>query len=261
MDRPLLDPSAPNVARMYDYMLGGRENFQADRDAVESLLGVLPELRETVRDNRAFLCRVVRYLAGQGIGQFLDIGSGLPTQENVHEIAHRVNPHAKVAYVDSDPVVVSHGNALLAKSQQVTVVQADFRQAEALLGRPEIREHLDFAQPIAVLLNQILHFVPDEDDPAGIVAAFKKELCSGSYLVIGHVTGDHLPRDVHAKSLAAYRKANDLWPRGKDEIHRFFDGFDLVEPGLVPEHAWRPRLGQAPERLMPVNWAGVAVKP
>jgi SAM-dependent methyltransferase len=261
VDHPLLDKSIPNIARMYDYMLGGRENFQADRDAAESLFRVLPEVRRTVRDNRAFLSRVVRYLSEQGISQFLDIGSGLPTQENVHEVAHRSNPRAKVAYVDRDPIVVSHGNALLAKSDRVIVVQADFRQAEALLNRPEIRAHFDFAQPIAVLLLQVLHFVSDDEDPAGIMATLKDALCPGSYLVIAHVSGDHVPNDVHNRALAAYRRSNDLWPRSKDAIQRMFDGFDLIGPGLTPEHAWCPGPDGMPERPMPTGWAGVGRKP
>jgi hypothetical protein len=246
---------------MYDYMLGGRENFQADRSAAESVLRVLPETKQKVRENRAFLRRAVGFLSEQGIRQFLDIGSGLPTQDNVHEVAHEVNADAKVVYVDHDPVVVSHGNALLAKSEQVIVVQADFRQPEALLGLSAIREHLDFAQPVAVILLQVLHFVSDEEDPAGIVAALKDAFCSGSFLVIGQISGDDIPEDVLARGLQAYSGASGLWLRGKDQILRLFDGFDLVEPGLTPEHAWRPGPGGAPERLVTTGWVGVARKP
>jgi hypothetical protein len=261
LDTSRLNTSSPNIARMYDYMLGGRENFQADRDAAESLLRVLPEAKQTVRDNRAFLCRAVRYLSEQGISQFLDIGSGLPTQENVHEVAHQANPQARVAYVDRDPVVVSHGNALLAKSKQVIVVQADLRQTEALLNLAQIQEHFDFTEPVAVLLLQVLHFVSDDEDLAGIVATLKDALCSGSYLVIAHVSGDQVPAVVQDRAVAAYRRGNALWPRSKDEVGRLFDGFDLVEPGLAREHAWRPGPDGAPERPMPIGWAGVARKP
>jgi SAM-dependent methyltransferase len=258
---PSLDVSVPNVSRMYDYMLGGRENFRADRDAVARLLMVHPGAAQTARDNRDFLRRVVRYLAERGIDQFLDIGSGLPTQENVHEVAHQVNPQAKVAYVDRDPVVVSHGVALLAKSKQVIMVSADFRQAEALLRLPAIQEHFDFSKPVAVLFLQVLHFVSDDDAPAGIVAAFKDALCSGSYLVIAQVTGDDVPDDVYAKTLTVYRRASDLWPRSKHQIGRFFDGFELLEPTLAPEYAWRPGPGGALDRQLPFCWAGVARKP
>jgi hypothetical protein len=246
---------------MYDYMLGGRENFQADRSAAESVLRVLPETKQKVRENRAFLRRAVGFLSEQGIRQFLDIGSGLPTQDNVHEVAHEVNPDAKVVYVDYDPVVVSHGNALLAKSEQVIVVEADFRQPQELLGLPAIRKHLDFAQPVAVILLQVLHFVSDEDDPAGIVAAFKDAFCSGSFLVIGQISGEDIPEDVLARGVQAYSSASGLWLRGKDQIQCLFDGFDLVEPGLTPEHAWRPGPGGAPERLVTTGWVGVARKP
>ena len=242
-------------------MLGGRENFQADRSAAESVLRVLPETKQKVRENRAFLRRAVGFLSEQGIRQFLDIGSGLPTQDNVHEVAHEVNADAKVVYVDHDPVVVAHGNALLAKSEQVIVVQADFRQPQELLSLSAIREHLDFAKPVAVILLQVLHFVSDEEDPAGIVAAFKDALCSGSFLVIGQVSGDDIPADVLARGLQAYSSASGLWLRGNDQIQRLFDGFDLVEPGLTPEHAWRPGPGGAPERLVTTGWVGVARKP
>jgi hypothetical protein len=246
---------------MYDYMLGGRENFQADRSAAESVLRIFPETKQKVRENRAFLRRAVGYLSEQGIRQFLDIGSGLPTQDNVHEVAHEVNADAKVVYVDHDPVVVSHGNALLAKSEQVIVVQADFREPKALLGLPAIRQHLDFAEPVAVILLQVLHFVSDEEDPAGIVATFKDALCSGSFLVLGQLSGDDIPEDVLARAVQAYSSASGLWLRGKDQIRRLFDGFDLVEPGLTPEHAWRLGPGGAPEQLVTTGWVGVARKP
>ena len=242
-------------------MLGGRENFQADRSAAESVLRIFPETKQKVRENRAFLRRAVGYLSEQGIRQFLDIGSGLPTQDNVHEVAHEVNPDAKVVYVDHDPVVVSHGNALLAKSEQVIVVQADFREPQELLGLPAIRKHLDFAQPVAVILLQVLHFVSDEDDPARIVATFKDAFCSGSFLVLGQISGDDIPEDVRARAVQAYSSASGLWLRGKDQIQRLFDGFDLVEPGLTPEHAWRPGPGGAHERLATTGWVGVARKP
>jgi SAM-dependent methyltransferase len=259
----MLDTSVPNVARMYDYMLGGRENFQADRDAVDSMLRVTPEVRETVRDNRAFLRRAVRYLADQGIAQFLDVGSGLPTQDNVHEIARETRPAARVAYVDHDPLVVSHGNALLAKSEQVIVVQADLRQAKALVGLPAICDHLDFSAPVAVILLQVLHFVSGGDDPGAIVAAFKDALCPGSYLVIGHVTADHVPGHLMTKAVATYSQASDsLWPRTRSQILDLFSGFELVDPGLTPEYAWRAEPGEVSDgRKVVATLVGVARKP
>jgi hypothetical protein len=247
---------------MYDYMLGGRENFQADRDAARRLLDQIPEIRHTVRDNRAFMRRAVQYLTEQGVGQFLDIGAGLHTEDTLHDVAHEANPDAKVAYADRDELVVSHGHALLAKSKQVIVVQADLREPRALLGLPSIREHLDFTAPVALFLLQVLHFVPDDDDPAGIVDAYKDALCPGSYLIIGHVTADHVPQDITARVLATYKQASDnLWPRGKEQIMRFFDGFELVEPGLAAEYAWRPGPDGVPARTMAASWVGVSKKP
>jgi hypothetical protein len=247
---------------MYDYMLGGRENFRADREAADTILRMAPEVKMLVRDNRAFLRRAVRYLAEQGVGQFLDLGSGLPTQENVHEIAREVNPDARVVYVDCDPLVVSHANALLAKSAQVRVVQADFRQAESLLETPAVRDHLDFTRPVAVILLQVLHFVADDDDPEGIVAALRAALCPGSYLVIGHVTADYAPDNLGDRAAEVYRRASSsLWPRSRDRILGLFDGFDLLEPGLTPEWRWRPESDGAPRRSLEGTLVGVARKP
>lgn len=257
-----LDTSVPNVARIYDYLLGGRENFQADRDAADSLLRMEPELREAVRDNRAFLRRALCYLAEQGISQFLDIGSGLPTQDNVHEIARRARPDARVVYVDRDPLVVSHGNALLARSEQVIVVQADLRRAKELLILPAVRDHLDFTRPVGVILLQVLQFVPDSDDPPGIVAAIKDALCPGSHLVIGQLTGDHVPAYMMNRAVATYsRTGGGLWPRSRDQVLDLFSGFDLVEPGLTTEFDWRPEPGAASGRNLKVTWVGVARKP
>lgn len=250
----------PNVARMYDYMLGGRENFQADRDAAERILRLVPGIRQMVLDNRAFLRRAVRYLRRQGISQFLDIGTGLPSQNNVHEVAHESDPGARVAYVDRDPVVVSHGNALLAKSPQVIVAKADLRQPQDLLC--QVGGHLDFSKPVAVLLLHVLNFIADDDDPAAIVTALKEAICPGSYLVIGHVTADGFSGDIEARARATYDHANDrLWPRGRDQVLRFFDGFSLVEPGLTHVHDWRAESATARGRDVSAAWVGVARKP
>jgi S-adenosyl methyltransferase len=273
VSRPDLDTSVPNVARMYDYMLGGRENFQADRDAADRILRLVPGVRQIVLDNRAFLRRAVRYLTARGITQFLDIGTGLPSQDNVHEVAHETDPEAKVAYVDRDPIVVSHGQALLAKSRHVIVVNADLREPDALLRR--VGEHLDFTRPVGVLLLHVLNFVADADDPAQIIAYLREALCPGSYLVIAHVTGDGVSGDIEARARATYDRANDrLWPRAKDQILGFFDGFSLVEPGLTPVHEWRAgddadnegaadgdaADGAVAGRDVTVAWAGVGRK-
>jgi hypothetical protein len=260
VSHPDLDTSVPNVARMYDYMLGGRENFQADRDAAERILRLAPGVRQMVLDHRAFLRRAVRYLTEQGISQFLDIGTGLPSQDNVHEVAHETDPRAKVAYVDRDPIVVSHGQALLAKSRHVIVVNADLREPDALLRR--VSGHLDFTRPVAVLLLHVLNFVADDDDPARIVTCLREALCPGSYLVIAHVTGDDVPGDIEARARATYDHANDsLWPRAKDQVLGFFDGFSLVEPGLTHVHDWRAETGATGARDVAAAWVGVARKP
>ncbi|MGH3169367.1 MAG: SAM-dependent methyltransferase [Trebonia sp.] len=258
-----LDVSTPNVARMYDYFLDGKDNFAADRDAGDKILALVPAVRRTVRENRRFLRRAVRFLAAEaGIRQFLDIGVGLPTQGAVHEVAHEINPETRVAYVDYDPVVVSHGNALLAEPDQSIVVRADLRQPGALLSLPAIREHLDFSRPVAVLLVAILHFVADVDDPGGIVASLRDALAPGSYLVLTHVGNDRLADTEAAERVRSlYAESSEpLWARSREEILRFFDGFELVEPGLVPAYEWRPVIGEAPAGVTDFGWGGVGRK-
>lgn len=257
----------PNVARIYDYYLGGRENFQVDRTAAEELARIAPGANDAARDNRAFMHRVVRFLADQGISQFLDIGSGMPGMPgmpgatSVLDVARRVNPDARVAYVDYDPVVVSHGLALLAKPDQAIMVRADLRDPEMLVGHPSIRGHLDFRQPIGVLLLAVMHFVSDHDDPAGITAILRDALAPGSYLAIGHVTRDHLPRAMVSSGIAMFaRTSASIWPRTMSHIRRLFDGLDLVDPGLVPLHIWRPDLDEPPAREITFLLGGVARK-
>jgi hypothetical protein len=241
-----LDISTPNVARMYHHYLGGRETFRADRDAAEQVLAALPAARTAAVATREFIARVVRYLAGEaGIDQFLDLGVGLPAKHVVHEVARQVNPAARVAYVDYDPVVVSHGNAMLAKPGVAVVVKADMRRPADLLAMPEIRAHLDFRRPVAVLLVSVLHFIGDADDPHAIVATIRDALAPGSYLVLNHASADFATDEtVVRRILAAYEKTNSpLWSRGRDDVLRFFEGFDLVEPGLVSYRQWRPEPG------------------
>ena len=178
---PNIDTSVANVARMYDYYLGGKDNFEADRVAAEKVLAQMPGQRRSALENRRFLRRAVRFLTAEaGIDQFLDIGVGLPTQGAVHEVAHEIKPRSRVAYVDYDPVVVAHGNALLATPDQSVVVAEDIRRPRELLANPVIRGHLDFDRPIAVLVLAIFHFVPDEDDPAAITACLREALAPGS---------------------------------------------------------------------------------
>jgi SAM-dependent methyltransferase len=260
---PNIDPSVPNVARIYDYWLGGKDNFEADRVAAEKVLIQMPGQRRSALENRRFLRRAVRFLTAEaGIDQFLDIGVGLPTQGAVHEVAHEINPRSHVAYVDYDPVVVAHGNALLATPDQSVVVQADIRRPGELLANPVIRGHLDFGRPVAVLLLAIVHFVTDEDDPAAITASLRDALAPGSYLVLTTICQELLPDKAAAeRAKDVYQKAGQpIKARSAEEIRGFFGDFELVEPGLVPKHAWRPPAGTAEADPSDISLGGVARK-
>jgi S-adenosyl methyltransferase len=245
-----INTGVPNPARIYDYFLGGKDNFPADREVAEQLLAIAPVARDVVEDNRAFLRRAVRFLTRDaGIRQFIDLGSGLPTQGNVHEIAQAVAPDARVVYVDNDAMVVTHSRALLAGDNTVAV-QADLREPDALLGHPEVRELIDFDQPIGLLLMAILHFLLDDEDPLGIVARFRDALPAGSYLAISHGTRDVPARpDMSAEEMAEMgAKVEQLYQlttaslvtRTRAQVERFFDGLELVDPGLVEIQLWRP---------------------
>jgi hypothetical protein len=249
---------------MYDYYLGGKDNFEADRAAAEKVLALIPGLRRSALENRRFLRRVVQFLADEaGISQFLDIGAGLPTQGAVHEVAREVNPAARVVYADYDPVVVRHGQALLAVADRSIMVQGDLRRPAGLLALPEVRAHLDFGKPVAVLLFAVLHFLPDDADPAGVVACLRDSLAPGSYLALSHVSGDFVPDKAAVdRALAVYAQASEpMWPRSRARILGFFDGFDLVPPGLVPKHEWRPVLGKTAGHVPNIQWGAVARKP
>jgi hypothetical protein len=253
------DASTPNPARIYDYLLGGKDHYPADRDAAEQVLALVPQARDGARENRAFLARVVRFLTGDaGIGQFLDIGTGLPTQGNVHEVAQTVRPEARVCYVDNDPLVHAHTRALLA-GEHTRAVLADLREPGRIVTHPVVPELLDLAWPLGVLLVAVLHFIRDEEDPPGIVAALRDVMAPGSYLVISHATGDFRP-DVAGKLTEIYREASaPLVLRDRTECARLFEGFELVEPGLVQPAAWRPD-GTGTARGVGGFWAGVGRK-
>jgi hypothetical protein len=239
---PGIDTSKANIARVYDYWLGGNHNFRADQDAARALITVEPNLRAIMRANRAFLGRAVRFLAREaGIRQFLDIGSGIPTEQNVHEVAQAAAPGSRVVYVDNDEVAVAHSRLLLQDAADATVVQADLREPAKVLADPETQLLIDFSQPVAVLLVAVLHFVPDSARPAEIMATLRDALVPGSYLVICHGCRDANP-DMAAPAETAYRSrvAGQLSIRTREEIAGLFDGFDLVEPGLVWIPEWRP---------------------
>jgi hypothetical protein len=245
-----INTGVPNPARVYDYLLGGKDNFPADREVADQVLAIAPVAREVVEDNRAFLRRVVEVLTGEaGIRQFIDLGSGLPTQGNVHEIARAAAPEARVVYVDNDPMVVTHSRALLAGDNTVAI-EGDLRHPDKVLEHPDVRELIDFSRPVALLLLAILHFLPDEEDPFGIVARYTDALPAGSHLAISHGTRDIPERpdlspeemaDMGAKVEQLYQlTTGSLVTRTRAEVERFFDGLELLEPGVVEIQRWRP---------------------
>ncbi|NUU25430.1 MAG: hypothetical protein HOV68_28580 [Streptomycetaceae bacterium] len=236
-----LDVTRPTPARMYDYFLGGKDNFAVDREAADKVKDATPDTYEIVWENRHFLQRAVRFLATEGIDQFLDLGTGLPTQGNVHEIAQSVNPDARVVYVDNDPIVLAHGRALLAENASTTVVTADMRDPDNVLAQPEVKELLDFSRPVAILFVAVFHFVRDSEDPEGILRSFRQRMAPGSYLALSHLTTDGPSKDMVARTEAVYENATSpIVFRPRTRIEGFFDGLDLVEPGFVRPWQWRP---------------------
>ena len=253
----------PNVARIYDYLLGGEQNFTADRAAAEHVLDNYPDAALAARANRAFLRRAVAFLAGQGIDQFLDIGSGLPTVGNVHEVARRINPRARVVYVDNDPVAVRYSRELLAEGQEeegartVAVIEADLRDPASILDHPTTRHLLDRRRPLGLLLVAVLHFIPDDDAARRAVRAFREALAPGSYVVISHATLDGLPADTITRFEAIYRRStNPTIARPRARIEALFEGLDVVEPGIVPTPLWHPDAVRDPLADEPVR-AGI----
>jgi SAM-dependent methyltransferase len=236
-----IDTRRANIARVYDYWLGGSHNFLADQDLGRQIAAVEPMAREIARANREFLGRAVRFLSDAGIRQFLDIGSGIPTQGNVHEVAQAADPAARVAYVDIDPVVIAHSRAILAGNDRAGAVEGDLRHPEAILGDPVVRGLIDFSQPVGLLLVAVLVFAADADDPWHIVATLRDQLAPGSYLVISHPISDDRPELTGAVEKVYNRSVpGSMAFRPRAEVLRFFDGFDLVSPGLVRPWDWRP---------------------
>ena len=234
-----IDTSKPSVARMYDYYLDGKNNFRVDREAVDRVADAMPEIRQLARENRAFLRRAVRYMARQGVRQFIDIGSGLPTAGNTHEIAQEVTPDARVVYVDNDPVVLVHGRALLATDENTAVATADMRDPDSVLRHPETTKLIDFDEPVGVLLIAMIHFLTLDERPR-IMGRLRDALPSGSHIAATHVTSDDRPPAAVEQIESVYATTpTPIFFRERAEIARFFDGFELVDPGLVTVDAWR----------------------
>jgi hypothetical protein len=248
---PGFDASTPNIARVYGYWLGGKDNFPADRQAAEDVMRLRPQVVAGARANRAFLARVVRFMVGEcGIRQFLDVGTGLPVRNggNTHEIALRAAPDCRVAYCDNDPLVLTHARALLTSTRQgaCSYVDADLREPEIIVA--QAAHTLDFTQPTAILLLAVLHFLPDSDGPADIVARLVSAQAPGSYLAISHLTADFAPEQVAAAVTAYNAQAPvPVVARTHTEVTALFGGLPLLAPGVVPITQWRPRVGQLPE--------------
>jgi S-adenosyl methyltransferase len=259
-----IDASRPNAARLYDYLLGGKDNLAADRELGEKIKKALPGVRLGVEQQRAVLRRVVRYLVGEaGIRQVIDIGSGLPTAGNVHEIAQGVAADTRVVYVDNDPVVLSHARALMVNNKTTFVLGADLRRPNEILANACLNQLIDLGRPVGLLLCGILHHILDEEDPAGITATYRAALPSGSYVFIHHLVDNGDP-----SAAAAQAELRRGMGRGQfrriEEIERFFDGLDLVEPGIVPVTEWRPEPDTPPTVSHPalrLAVAGVGRKP
>ena len=235
---PEIDTTQPSVARVYDAILGGKDNFAVDRVVAAEAMAAVGDRGNGARLNRAALGRAVRYMALQGVDQFLDLGSGLPTVQNTHQIAQTINPGARVVYVDNDPSVSLHGKALLADDASTIVVLADILTPDALLAAPEVRGLLDFGKPVGLILNAVIHHVLDSEDPHGIVARYKQELAPGSYMQMTHFC-DESP-EVRASMDVLRRSLGRGQVRSREEIIRFFDGLEIVQPGLVFLNSWQP---------------------
>ena len=256
------DSSVAHQARMYDYVLGGKDNYAADREAVEAGLKAWPDMAFSMRANRAFLGRAVRYLAGQaGVRQFLDIGTGIPTSGNTHEVAQAIAPETRVVYVDYDPVVLAHARALLDSDEAgaTEYIDADLRDTDLILGRAA--ELLDFARPVAVTLLAVLHVIPDVDDPYAIVAKVMGAVAPGSYLALSHSASDLFDQETKDsfRSVVDRMVQQQYTPRSREQVARFFTGMDIIEPGLVPVEEWRPESGTDNTRKSRV-WGAVGRK-
>jgi hypothetical protein len=242
-----VDTELPSAARLYDYMLGGGHNFAADRALAEKFLCAQPNARTIARLNRGFLRRAVLHLIDAGVRQFLDLGSGIPTVGNVHEVARRAAPESRVVYVDYEDVAVAHSRMILEHDDRATILQEDLTDPDAVLAGVRATGLIDLTQPLGVLTVGVLHFVPPELDPAAVVAGYREAVAPGSYLALSHFTADLQPVEMAGIVAVMRRSSNPVYPRTHAEVTALLDGFELVEPGVVPLPRWRPEDGACDE--------------
>jgi SAM-dependent methyltransferase len=245
-----VDTAKAHAARIYDWWLGGKDNYAVDRELGQKILGLVPMTPASARANRAFLHRAAGIVATEGVHQFLDLGAGLPTMENTHTVVQRVDSKNRVIYIDYDPLVLVHARALLAGHGPTTVVRADIRDPDEILTHPDVTRVIDFAAPVCALAVAVLHFLTDEEDPYGVVAHLREAMAPGSYLVLSHITGDGTSKADEVISMMREKMADPPTLRTHAEVLRLFDGFDILDPGVVPVHLWRPE-GEDPQ---PTRW-------
>jgi hypothetical protein len=254
-----IDKTVPSAARVYDFLLGGAHNFAVDRAVGEKVLQVQPNGRQIAGSNRAFLGRAVRYMLDQGITQFLELGSGIPTVGNVHEVAQRTNPEAHVVYVDYDDVAVAHSELMLGANNNATIVRADMCSPDDVLNARATQELLDFSRPIGLLLVAVFHFVGDDRNPPQVVARYRDALPDGSLMALSHLTADQMPQEMAGVVEAMKNSRDPMFFRPYNEVLAMFEGFELVEPGLVTASQWRPEHGITDPAIEGV-YGGVARK-
>lgn len=264
-DPPEIDSSVPHSARVYDYILGGKDNYPRDREAAEQMLAGWPSLRISMRENRTFMHRAVRYLAEQGIDQFLDIGTGIPTSPNLHEIAQGVTPSARIVYADNDPIVLAHAGARLTSTAEgrTAYIHADMRDPEAILSTPELTDTLDLSRPVALSIIAVLQFVLDDQQAYDLVQRYLAALPSGSYLAISTVTTDSSPKPIGSVVAEYTKRGIPARNRTKAQVEPFFAGLELIDPGITLVHRWRPEPGTEGKIADSdiAMYGGVALKP
>jgi len=245
-----VDPKTPNLARMHDYFIGGKDNFAADREAAEALLAIAPEIRDMAREHLACRTRTVRYMVGEGIDQFIDIATALPTRDHPHQVARELRPGVRTVYVDRDPVVLTHARAILAADPDVAVVPGDVLHPEDLLAHPALRRLINLGRPAGVLIEGVLQYIPDSEGPYKAVARLRDGLPRGSLVAISHVVFDARPEAAEpiVEVFRGFLKRKESAVRMRKDVLRFFDGMELVEPGLVYAREWRPESPFFPER-------------